>query len=83
MIQREDIRFALDPDTEPFYSGVIKKIKDKFPKLETIDKTLSFLKPGDGIKKAEVEWMGIADWVKENHTGTKPTVKKGRLVGLC
>jgi hypothetical protein len=58
---KEDIRFALDPVDEPFYSGIIKKIEKDFPKTATLDQALAFLRPGDGIKKAEVLWMGLND----------------------
>ena len=67
---KEDIRFALDPVDDPYYSGVIKAIEEEFPKTATLDQALAFLRPrqtkkGNSIKKAEVLWMGLNDAVPE------------------
>ena len=80
--EREDIRFALDPDTEPFYSGVVSAIKNKFPEKASIDQALAFFKPGKtaGVKKAEVDWMGLEQWILDhNNQYQKGTIKKADL----
>ena len=80
--EREDIRFALDPDTEPFYSGVVSAIRNKFPEKASIDQALAFFKPGKtaGVKKAEVDWMGLEQWILDhNNQYQKGTIKKADL----
>ena len=80
--ERENTRFALDEDPEPFYSGVVSAIRNKFPKKASIDQALAFFKPGKtaGVKKAEVDWMGLEQWILDhNNQYQKGVIKQADL----
>ena len=79
---KADTRFALDEDPEPFYSGVVSAIRNKFPKKASIDQALAFFKPGKtaGVKKAEVDWMGLEQWILDhNNQYQKGVIKQADL----
>ena len=77
---QESIKFALDiGDTkQPFYSGVIKAITDKFPGKASYDQAKAFFKPGktSGVKSAEVKYMGIDEFLDDHFENNKSITKK-------
>ena len=50
---------------EPFYSQVARTIEGAKQAKATPEQWLGMLKNAPGVKSEEMEWLGLADWLKE------------------
>ncbi len=58
----------------PFYSPTARKISELKQEKGVVPQIQSMIKKG-ALKKAEVEWMGLEEWLAENPKATKTEVQ--------
>jgi hypothetical protein len=69
------MKAAILPGPAPtFYSQVEKVITDKMPKRAPADQVRGILKPEYGIKKEELDWLGIDDFLASKDAFSKDEV---------
>ncbi|MCP3683489.1 MAG: hypothetical protein GY861_12450 [bacterium] len=71
--QTQKFRYAKDLTAKPFYSPTERKISELKQEKGVVQQISSMIKKGQ-LKKAEVEWMGLEEWLAENPKATKSEV---------
>ncbi len=74
---KADIRYAkeLREEAKPFYSPTERKISELKQEKGVVPQIQSMVKKGQ-LKKAEVEWMGLEEFLSENPKATKAEVQE-------
>ena len=63
------------PDQQGFYSGVEAVIAAKMPNKASPMQVMGILNPAKNpVKKAEIEWLGIKEWLQGKKSVTKEEV---------
>jgi len=68
-----DIRFAEREKVDPFFSPTEQKISELKQEKGVVAQIKSMIKK-EQLKKAEIEWMGLNEWLDENPKATKTEV---------
>ena len=67
-----DIRKATRSMAEPFFSQLIKVVTDNVKTMPTkVQSITNWLQKKQQVKPAEMKWMGVDQWMKDNQTNGK------------